>query len=77
MKTPRQLISICKQIAECFVTLVFGGVTLLMMLYYAEISNPAMNVTKMQSGIEILVQLSRLVACLASDAMQLYLPLHL
>ncbi|MES2049147.1 MAG: hypothetical protein V4447_12160 [Pseudomonadota bacterium] len=75
MKTPRRFISICKQITEWLATLVFGGLTLLMMLYYAEINNPAMHITRLQRGIEILAQVSQIVACMA--AMHLNLPLHL
>ena len=77
MKTLRRFISICKQITEWLATLAFGGVTLLMMLYYAEISNPAMHITKLQNGIALLAHVSRVVACLASDAMCLNLALYL
>ena len=77
MKTLRRFISICKQITEWLATLVFGGVTFLMMLYYAEINHPAINIARLQSGMEILAQVSQFVACLAADAMRLNLPLHL
>ena len=77
MKTLRRFISICKQITEWLATLAFGGVTLLMMLYYAEINHPAINIARLQSGMEILAQVSQFVACLAADAMRLNLPLHL
>ena len=77
MKTLRRFISICKQITEWLATLAFGGVTLLMMLYYAEIKHPAINIARLQSGMEILAQVSQFVACLAADAMRLNLPLHL
>ena len=77
MKSPSPFISFCKNMVERVATFVLGCLAMIMVLYYAEISNPAFNITRVQSVIALLDQVSQFVACLASDVRHLNLHLYL
>jgi hypothetical protein len=73
MKKPSRFISFCKDLVERLATLVLGSLAMIMVLYYAEISNPALNITRVERAIAMLEHVSRFVAFLTSDVTQLNL----
>ena len=85
MKNPSRFISFFKVLIERIATFVLGCLAMMMVLYYARVSNPVINIAQVQSAIEIVdqigqqlgEQLSQLVWCLASEVPRLNVHLYL
>ena len=81
MKIPSRFISFFKVLIERIATFVLGCLAMMMVLYYARISNPVINIAQVQSAMEIVdqigQQLSQFVYCLASEVPRLNIHLYL
>ena len=89
MKNPSRFISFFKVLIERIATFVLGCLAMMMVLYYARVSNPVINIAQVQSAIEIVdqigqqlseqlsEQLSQLVWCLAYEVPRLTIHLYL
>lgn len=76
MKKPSRFISFCKDLVERLATLVLGSLAMIMVLYYAEINNPAINITRVERAIALVEHVSRFVVCLTSDVTRFNLHLY-
>jgi hypothetical protein len=67
MKMPSRFISFFKNLIEGLATFVLGCLAMIMVLFYAKTSNPAINIAQVQSALAILDQVREIVLCLTAE----------